>query len=237
METFAHDSCIASYWYGRRNNLHQITQHTYTGMRKNASLKGKRKRTLSHATDHSRGQKKNPHPKLWRAGSKEEGGSGGSRSHQGWGVGRSPTTRWRASSGSPHCNLHRQRHSIAYPRHYYRPRPRRTGRREKRIYESRQQREGEKRRKAKKGQVAPVPSHVLMPGRVRGWSMYCSIYRNIAYTVFMQWWLQCKSNSMKFFINGVRSFWVNFKVWIFELLWSVKHWAQFTIFRNLMEWN
>jgi hypothetical protein len=71
METFVHDYCIASYWYGRRNILHQITQHTYTGMRKNASLKGKRKRTLSHATDHSRGQKKKPTPKTmtrWEQG-------------------------------------------------------------------------------------------------------------------------------------------------------------------------
>jgi hypothetical protein len=59
---------------------------------------------------------------------------------------------------------------------------------------------------------------------------YCSIYSTS--TVFIQWWLQYKPNSMKmvFSTNGVGSFWVNLKVGIFELLRSVDHWAQSTIF-------
>jgi hypothetical protein len=70
---------------------------------------------------------------------------------------------------------------------------------------------------------------------------YCSSYNTstIVSTLFIQWWLQYKPNSMKmvFSTNGVGSFWVNLKVWIFELLGSVDHWAQSTICRNLMEWN
>jgi hypothetical protein len=70
---------------------------------------------------------------------------------------------------------------------------------------------------------------------------YCSSYSTstIASTIFIQWWLQYEPNSMKmvFSTNGVGLFWVILKVWIFELLWSVDHWAQSTIFRNLMEWN
>jgi precorrin-6B methylase 1 len=62
---------------------------------------------------------------------------------------------------------------------------------------------------------------------------YCSSYSTstVASIVLIQWWLQYKPNSMKmvFFTNGVGSFWVNLKVWIFELLWSVDHWTQSTI--------
>jgi hypothetical protein len=56
----------------------------------------------------------------------------------------------------------------------------------------------------------------------------------VASTVFIQRWLQYKPNSMKmvFSTNGVGSFWVNLKVWIFKLQWSVDHWAQSIIFRN-----
>ncbi len=70
---------------------------------------------------------------------------------------------------------------------------------------------------------------------------YCSSYSTstVASTVFIQWWLQYKPNSMKmiFSTNGVGSFWVNLKVGIFELLRSVDHWAQSNFFCNLMEWN
>jgi hypothetical protein len=58
---------------------------------------------------------------------------------------------------------------------------------------------------------------------------YCSSYSasTVASTVFIQLWLQYNPNSMKmvFSTNEVGSFWVNLKVWIFELLGSVDHWA------------
>jgi hypothetical protein len=63
---------------------------------------------------------------------------------------------------------------------------------------------------------------------------YCSSYNTstVVSTIFIQWWLQYKPNSMKmvFSTNGVGSFWVKLKVWIFELLWTVDHWAQSNFF-------
>jgi hypothetical protein len=63
----------------------------------------------------------------------------------------------------------------------------------------------------------------LRLGRVVTLWCYCSSY--IISIVFIQWWLQYKPNLMKmiFSINRVGSFWVNLKVWIFELLRSVDH--------------
>jgi hypothetical protein len=63
-------------------------------------------------------------------------------------------------------------------------------------------------------------------GAITPWC-YCSSYSTstVASAVFIQWWLQYKPNSMKmvFSINGVGSFWVNLKVWIFKLLCIMDH--------------
>jgi hypothetical protein len=76
--------------------------------------------------------------------------------------------------------------------------------------------------------IVNLETRFLKGGRVVTPRCYCSSYSTstVSSTVFIQWWLQYNPNSMKmvFSTDGVGSFWVKLKVWIYKLLciWTIK---------------